>query len=155
MTKPWQRRAFELALAHRYDKTEPEPALSAIARAIEKPAREVQRFLNRTETQADLVAFHQAVVEALKARALDPLQAIMDGQQQAAERLVQVMEAAAVAGDLEQTRLAAVAILAHGGNAPIKRERVDHLHLIATMNDPDVLRRIIQTGEVPPGLPGR
>lgn len=146
--RPWFTKAISLALALNYDHVTGE-GLAAIAKDVGKTARVVRDFLATPWAQAQLAEFHAAVVEKLAARRVEPAVRLAEHRDEAAQVLVAAMRTAVWNGNTKEARESAVAILAHTGDGPILRKHERHEHLVATITDPEILRRIIQTGEVP------
>jgi hypothetical protein len=148
--KSWHYHACQMALAAaNLGWDQDDEALRRIARACGKPQKLVRTFLKSPWAQEQFRQFHGRVVEHMARKRADPLLRLMDQGERAAEVLIQAMELAVQAENVEQMRQTAVALLAHIGRGPVKRTESRHEHLVQQIDDPVVLRQIIETGEVP------
>lgn len=124
--------------------------VGGIARLCGKTEAQVQRVLGKAVVKEEVERLSRAAAVVAVEKAASAMEVVALRQVQAAGVLVAAMERAVEDGDVKQMRECAVAVLAHGGNGP-KKEAVEvrHLHAVARITDPEVLRRIAATGEVP------
>ena len=127
-------------------------ALPGIAKKLGVTVESCRAVLRSSWGQQQIQTYHAAVRQKLVEKKMGAADALVAGADRAAEVLGLAMERAVETANVREMRECAVALLAHAGLAPVKRSEKKVLHAIDEVNDPVLLARIVETGEVPVAL---
>jgi hypothetical protein len=123
--------------------------MTDVARVVRKTPEECEKALKSAAGQRELALYQSAMRKRLVAERVAPMAELQQWGHEAARGLVAAMWLAAERENIRELRESSAAILNYLGHTPVKRTDKTVTHQIDAIQDPVLLARIIESGELP------
>ena len=126
--------------------------MEEVAHAIGQTPDACERALKTPWCQGEIQRYQQAVRKHLVQQRVAPMAELAQWGHEAARGLVAALWLATERENIREMRESSSAILNYLGHTPVKRTDKTVTHRIDSIQDPAILARIIESGELPDQL---